>query len=82
MWLGIDGREKLGQADNYDDAPGAWPGVNGDKRAAEQLTTMMHQAVGLVPSEKGSAVQSTTTVSRACGLVLMGVKSSPPTSYI
>lgn len=34
---------------------GAWLGVNGDKRAAEQ---------------------ETTTVSRACGLVLMGVKSS------
>ena len=26
----------LSQADNYDDAPGAWLGVNGDKRAAEQ----------------------------------------------
>ena len=34
---------------------GTWLGVNGDKRAAEQETTM---------------------VSRACGLVLMGVKSS------
>ena len=27
------------QAINYDDAPGAWLGVNGDKRAAEQETT-------------------------------------------
>lgn len=26
---------------------------------------MMHQAVGLVPSEKGTAEQETTTVSRA-----------------
>lgn len=52
----------LSQAINYDDAPGAWLGVNGDKRAAEQLTTMIHQAVGLVPSEKGTAEQETTTV--------------------
>ena len=32
----------LSQAINYDDAPGAWLGVNGDKRAAEQETTTPH----------------------------------------
>ena len=40
---------------------GTWLGVNGDKRAAKQETTMMHQAVVLVPSEKGTAKQETTT---------------------
>ena len=40
---------------------GAWPGTNGGNSAAEQATTTMHQAVGLVPSEKGAAEQATTT---------------------
>ena len=34
----------LSQAINYDDAPGTWLGVNGDKRAAEQKTTTVNSA--------------------------------------
>ena len=50
---------------------GAWPGTNGGNSAAEQATTTMHQAVGLAPSEKGAAWQSTTTVTPARGRALL-----------
>ena len=49
---------------------GAWPGVNGDKRAAEQITTMMHQAHGQVLiGRKGEAWQSTTMMHQEVGWV-------------
>ena len=48
---------------------GAWPGTNGGNSAAKQETTMTHQAVGLVPSEKGAAKQETTMMHQAVGLV-------------
>ena len=69
---------------------GAWLGVNGDKRAAEQETTTMHRVRGRVShGRKRAAEQETTTMHRVRGRVSHGRKraaeqetTTPPTSYI
>ena len=53
--------EALSWAINYDGDLSAWPGVNGEKGADEQSTTMMHSAHGRVLTGGNAAPHHTHT---------------------